>query len=222
MFWFNPSGSSVVGRDEKMLLDVLRIDLLPFKYDRTPSNAVERSKVCKTSLRWVIQTLTAKDTAGWMLLVIVLRIDFDREFLRSPECSESQADRSPFRLTEMVFNGSFQKRILECHHGNRRSPARMIWKEKDERTFRFEEDLLLLERIGSSLVLFKIEILVARRDSTVSTDCVIHRRSISLFFIFLDWLWKHSGRCGRHSIFPRRNEIGSWKRSSEKKERNEE
>ena len=36
----------------------------------------------------------------------------------------------------MVFNGSFQKRILECHQRDRRNPARMIWKEKDERTFR--------------------------------------------------------------------------------------
>ena len=44
MVWFNPSGSFVVGRDEKMLLHVRRID-------------------------------------------------FDREFLRSPECSESQATR---------------------------------------------------------------------------------------------------------------------------------
>ena len=43
----------------------------PFKYDRTPSNAVERSKVCKTRLSSVIRALTAKDTAGWMLLVIV-------------------------------------------------------------------------------------------------------------------------------------------------------
>ena len=29
MFRFNPSDSFVVGRDEEMLLDVLRIDLIP-------------------------------------------------------------------------------------------------------------------------------------------------------------------------------------------------
>ena len=43
----------------------------PFKYNRTPFNAVERSKVCKTILSSVIRALTAKDTAGWMLLVVV-------------------------------------------------------------------------------------------------------------------------------------------------------
>ena len=36
----------------------------PFKYDRTLSNAVERSKVCRTSLSLVIRALTVKDTAG--------------------------------------------------------------------------------------------------------------------------------------------------------------
>ena len=135
LFRFNPSGSFVIGRDEEMLLDVLRIDLLrssTIEHFPTLSNVRRFEKqVYHWSFElWLRRTLL--DGCHSSLFFELISIENSFVHRNVWDLNHRQCPfRTPFRLNKMVFNGSLQKRILdrsllECDHGNRRNPPRMI------------------------------------------------------------------------------------------------
>ena len=166
-----------------------------------------------------------------MLLVIVLPNDFDREFLRSPECFESQAptillSNSIQTDQNRLANGSFRKRILdqsllECHHRDRRDPSENDLKRERRTNFQVEKNLLFLERIVSSLDLFEIKIswhediqlfqsiasfidVPSRSYETVHCSETKFKSKANLSSESSSlYFWKHLGRRGNHRMFPR-------------------
>ena len=106
MFRFNPSASVVLGRDEEMLVDVLRIDLLrsnTIEHIPTLSNA---RRFAKQVYDWSVELSLRR----WMLLVVV-RSRRDRERKTSVVLIFFQRS-SPRRSNETIRQRSGSKTLI--------------------------------------------------------------------------------------------------------------